>query len=111
MVVAGGNRNVNNMPEGPNGRPWSFKLLDYGGDMGTCEYSGEATLFFGIEKLLQVCLRVSFRVLLTARFGSATITLLHMALLTLSAEMKAIRRRMHVATVSSRNASVGGSLR
>ena len=37
MVVVGGNRNANNMTEGPNGRPWSYKLLDCGGHTGLCE--------------------------------------------------------------------------
>jgi hypothetical protein len=37
MVAAGGNRNANNMTEGPNGRPWSYKLLDCGGHKGLCE--------------------------------------------------------------------------
>ena len=37
MVVAGGNRNANNMTEGPNGRPWSYKLLDCGGHKGLRE--------------------------------------------------------------------------
>jgi hypothetical protein len=37
-MSTGGNRNSNNLPIGPSGRPWSFDLCDCFGDAGTCEF-------------------------------------------------------------------------
>ena len=41
---AGGNRNAKDMPIGPEGREWTFKLLDCSGQGRACEFSMSSLL-------------------------------------------------------------------
>jgi hypothetical protein len=85
----GGNKNVNNLPYGPNGRPWSFGLFDCFSDLATCK-SPVLSPYPFTYNIQQACSPGVFRASFTVLSRSASTILPHMALLIPNAELVAI---------------------
>jgi hypothetical protein len=89
MTVGGGNRNANNLPVGPNGRPWSYGLCSCCSDSGgatTCTFLSPVILL-AYSVLInvhgQVLLPPSYRALFSVKQNVVKTTLPIRELLTL----------------------------
>lgn len=104
MTVAG-NRNVKNVPVGPDGRDWSNGLCNRSGYWGTCAYLNNC-LGFCTNRLLQIVFPAGALALSMAKTSAVTRTWTPRELQIPSVEVQGTSTGTASFTVSSRGADL-----